>query len=69
VWYDKYGAVKLFEISAGLSFISMIISIVVSIIDTKSKEVSNTLNDETRDDGYSKVNLTSDIELVGIENS
>ena len=68
MWYDKYGAVKLFEISAGLSFISMIISIVVSIIDTKSKEV-NTLNDETRDDGYSKVNLTSDIELVGIENS
>jgi len=68
VWYDKYGAVKLFEISAGLSFISMIISIAVSIIDTKSKEV-HILNDETRDDGYSKVNLTSDIELVAIENS
>ena len=68
MWYDKYGAVKLFEISAGLSFISMIISIAVSIIDTKSKEV-HILNDETRDDGYSKVNLTSDIELVAIENS
>jgi predicted MFS family arabinose efflux permease len=79
--YDAYGAVTLFEISAVLSFISMIISLIVSIVETKYNDQQGrdiysqvTLMEEQGDDysqqenGYEKVIPNGDIELVGVEN-
>ena len=68
--YDGYGAVRLFEISAILSLISMILSFLVSILETRShvserddysQVTQNTLIEEH---DYVKVISTGDIELV-----
>jgi len=54
-FYDYFGAVKLFEISAFLSFISMILAFIASFYNRKV----NNSNEET---GYEKVITSSDVE-------